>query len=157
MKNSVKLIILLIPAFFFASCSKDNSDLIIGQWKLTKLDYSHISSYSSNIRNFNGSIITINYNGDITTESYSETLTINADGTFENDVISNGLTNKYTGDWCWFDTDKTILSLILYDIDDEPFRVISLTKDQMQMEKSYSYTGTDIYHQESDSRTYTKL
>ncbi|MBI4645874.1 MAG: hypothetical protein HY738_04575 [Bacteroidia bacterium] len=120
-----KLIVITLCALMvipvFNTCKKGENDpllsfrsrkkRLVGEWQLTEWDRTYTYGSSTTITNFNGSIKTVTYgSGDPVTSSYTETMTIEDDGTFTiaTTEITGGDTEQETikGYWFFMDGNK---------------------------------------------------
>jgi len=122
-KNSLKLVM----AFFalviaFSGCKKGEDDPFLslrsrtarlaGEWKLSSADLSVTSGSSTYHYVYNGSILTITntYSGHSSTDTYSytESFTIDKDGTYSKSYTEDGETSSENGVWIWVEDNKEL-------------------------------------------------
>ena len=88
MKKITKLMVLLLTVAsiaMFASCSKDNEDLIVGKWKLTQDSSDGVNWHTAEWSN-----LVYNFNTDGTVEAFGISVPYTIDGTT---LVINGKTN----------------------------------------------------------------
>jgi len=120
MKKLVTISILAIFVFStFIGCKKGANDpfslssrkaRIVGEWELSEADYKNVYNDGSQNYDFNGSMMTIlqvsNGETDTYTYTYSETVKINKDGTFESEITKiypdNGGTYHEEVEGLWY-------------------------------------------------------
>lgn len=144
--------IFLLSTIFFAGCTKDKTDLIIGEWKLTSSEYRHTNNVYNTTEYdvFNGTLLTETYNNNSQTYSYSETLTMNADGTYKMVQVKNGAQTTYSGNWFWMNSNKDRTS-IGFDNQYEIYQINQLDKNTLVIEDNEIYND---YNDNYSSNTY---
>lgn len=159
------LIILILPTILLFGCTKQTDD-ILGVWKLTNLEINYSDIYTDGSDNysynFDGSLLTLIENGETETHSFSETLTINADGTCNIEVIMDGKTSSSTNYWYYLDSDKDKKSVYInYSIEDFDDGELSscvineLSNKNLVLEQNL--TANENYSvSDSENWTYTK-
>ncbi len=107
-------------ASIFTSCKKGEEDpalslssrkaRLTGTWKLTSANFTEKGQNYTNVYTFDGTILTVNYNYSGWTgtdnSSYSLTMTINKDNTFEIEEIDDGDRTVTEGYWFFAPANK---------------------------------------------------
>ena len=201
-KKLLQLLFIISLAIIFNSCKRGANDpflslrsrnnRLIGTWELYKMDansyhkqvyhyYDGTSvnertctySFSDNIFNY----VCVDEDGDSDSEtiSYSQTITINKDGTFVEKVTYDEGSIEYSGLWTWTDNVKNKIGIQLftyiadwYKYDDDAssqfFYIDKLSEKELilkQEENSqsfdnndnsniYTYSATYIFHKKKD-------
>ncbi len=106
----------------FSGCKKGEDDPFLslrsrtarlaGEWKLSSADLSVTSGSSTYHYVYNGSILTITntYSGHSSTDTYSytESFTIDKDGTYSKSYTAGGETGSQNGVWIWVEDNKEL-------------------------------------------------
>ena len=129
---------------------KSRDSRITGIWELTNLDYTETDTYSydgttvttTSTETYDGSLLTMVSDGDVDTYSYTYTLTIEKDGTYNVYIILDGYRNEKTGNWWWLD-DKKRKTRIAFDDDLGSFEIDRLTNKELILKDDYYSSEID--------------
>jgi len=168
MKKYIMFTALVISIFLMNGCTKSENDKIVGVWKLTNYEktYNDVEIEEDGITVtdvttyiFNGTIITNTYSdGDVTTHSYSEILTINEDGTYKLETVTDGKAEIEEDYWYWYDSykEKAVFGLNEYWL----YTIKELSKDKLifeiNNEQQWSESGYSYNEKVFLSKTYVK-
>jgi hypothetical protein len=131
-KNAFKLaLILFIGILTLEGCKKGENDpflslrsrdaRITGEWKLAEYESTSINSSTwggstnttTTVNKFDGTLWTWTSGGNTNSYSYSQTLTIEKDGTYFYKQVADGDTTEETGRWSWLSDAKNKTRILL--------------------------------------------
>lgn len=186
-KNFTKLLAtVLLFAFAFQSCKKGENDPFIslksrdarltGTWELASYSKERNSTTTTDVSSsetvktetYSGSLVTQTVTSsssssskvytDSDTWSYSETLTIEKDGTYKLEVIEDDVSDTETGYWWWVDGKKNKIGVSL---DGTVYILDRLAGDEMVVVENYELKTVDDGEVESitvtNEYTYSKV
>ena len=143
------LFVAVLFASTFTSCKRGENDPAIsllsrtarlsGEWELSASSETTTSGSYSSTETFNGTILTYSSNGSTSTSTYTESLTIVKDGTYESsstEIDSNGTEmSTIKGSWSWIDGNKE-------DEYKNQERVLFTVSSYMETGSGYTDTGS---------------
>lgn len=110
------LIVLLIAAFAmpaFVACKKGKNDpaislksrksRLVGEWKLSEGTNTIVDGANTVTLNYNGSTVSASTGGSV---SYTQTVVVNKDGTWESTIMQDGDLQVNEGQWYFMDANK---------------------------------------------------
>lgn len=169
-KKYVFSAVVLSIVLIFNACKKSDNDpfltfstrdaRITNTWKLVKfqsveteineLDFSETSRYE-----FDGTTMSeyhIDFFGNITEDSYtySDSLKINKNGTYNQIITSDGEKDEITSYWFWYDSNKNKIGIIFEDAG--TYLIQRLAKDELILER---YLFLETTNEDGDNNTQT--
>ncbi len=168
--------LILVLGVSLNSCRKGENDPFIslksrdaritGEWELTKSSYkyTHVNSsatpYTYEVTNeFDGKTVTHTETGTTNSSySYSYEMTIEKEGTYSYTEISSGHKDERTGEWYWFDNNKSKMGIFLcgglLHVDRLTSKEMILTSDSYS--KDTQTSGDSDEYTTTLTMTYTK-
>jgi len=163
MKKSIVLLsTFFVAVLFMSSCIiKDKNAKIEGEWKLTSASSTRIHTTPSGTSSittttnttYNGTMVSYTGGGTNGSYSYSETLTINDDGTYKLETIDDGAITTDENYWFWLDSNKNKEAFSLGD--NGTFVIESLSTKEMVVVANTSTKTIEGIHVSSDIITST--
>lgn len=179
MKKTILFVFTVIAVMLtFNGCKKGENDpflslksrnaRITATWKLSKQEYKKIVTHKTGgttvikttTRNFDGSLMTVTTSIGTTSNPYSWEITIEKDGTYSMTKIEAGYKTEQTGNWWWLD-DKNNKARIVFDIDNESYKIDQLKSKELILTQDYTDKDTnsdgDFYETKvTSTMTFTK-
>ena len=167
MKKLIYAILIFMCVPFFNSCTKKSANdplislisrdaRITGEWKLMSWEStttitsssSGSSNSSTSTSNYDGTLVTNVSGNNASTYTYSSSVRISKDGTYYEEIDSDGDTYVSTGEWWWLDNNKK-KTRIAFDDDDSSWNIDKLGNKTLIVVDNSSYEEID-----SDGDTY---
>ena len=169
-KKYLSATIIISIVVLFNACKKSDSDPLLpfstrdaritNSWKLVKQQsdttiVNELNKTDVNQYNFDGTNMTekhIDFFGNTSENSYSysDSLVINKNGTYNRTIISGGNKNNITSYWFWYDSHKNKIGIIFENVG--TYLIQKLAKDELIIER---YLFTETTDEEGDKSTMT--
>jgi hypothetical protein len=146
----------ILSLAFLAACKKGENDpfmslrtrnaRITGTWKLTKQETTETNAFSGMSEvyssSFDGTNLTTTEPGGSTTISYSHSIEINKDGTYNMTRVEGGTSYQSNGNWWWLNSKKKKVR-IAFDDDWGSFYIDRLKNKELVLTVDESYSTSD--------------